>query len=427
MLRTNKDEATACLQEAIANLPSAADARSEFFLNWRSRTAAALEVLFYDDPEVARQFKQVEFSPRRLTKDDVRDSQLRLDAYLAGCAAAKTLLEELLQRIAESTHDQNEAKKSTIARETVSRTAPAEAVADVEPAPAKIPAPTPDISRQEEVARRNSEDDSIQRAHVTSAASNSDRLKSGESSRADGDGEDSKADEPKRAKLRQPAADDEDSKTDEPKRARLRHPAADDDDLKTDEPKRGKLRNPSADDEDSITDEPRRAGSRRAAEERESSKADEPKRERSRRAEADREVLKAEEPDHEEARPEVEARRSKPDRDSSVRARPNHEPPTPVRSAAVETNQMCGPVRSSLSRVLGAWERGDADTAAVLSAQLLAELTLLSRQEGFKTAFQNVVARAFPPQAAPAVDFVTASAPLCVWSVFSAINEIMKS
>jgi len=90
----------------------------------------------------------------------------------------------------------------------------------------------------------------------------------------------------------------------------------------------------------------------------------------------------------------------------------------------MDTLELCAPVRSSLSRVLGAWDRGDRDTALVLSAQLLAELTLLARDDRFKGAFEKVVSNAFDEGATEAVK---ASAPKCMWSLVAAMNEVMKA
>ena len=93
----------------------------------------------------------------------------------------------------------------------------------------------------------------------------------------------------------------------------------------------------------------------------------------------------------------------------------------------MDSRELCAPVRSSLARVLGAWDSGDQDMALVLSAQLLAELTVLSRHDRFKSAFENVVAKAFDPRSAPGVlDAVKSAAPLCLWSLVAAMNEVMK-
>src|SRR5204863_429563 len=83
MLKTTTADAVASLREAIAGLPSEAEVRSEFFVQWRSRTIDLLERLFPQDPEPTRQFNELEFSPRRIGKKDSQE-QLKLDAYLAG-------------------------------------------------------------------------------------------------------------------------------------------------------------------------------------------------------------------------------------------------------------------------------------------------------------------------------------------------------
>ena len=85
---------------------------------------------------------------------------------------------------------------------------------------------------------------------------------------------------------------------------------------------------------------------------------------------------------------------------------------------------ICAPVRSSLSRVLGAWDKGDRDSALVLSAQLLAELTVLSRDDRFRIAFEKVVNTAFDNNAS---EVIKASAPKCMWSLVAAMNEVMKA
>ena len=80
----------------------------------------------------------------------------------------------------------------------------------------------------------------------------------------------------------------------------------------------------------------------------------------------------------------------------------------------MDTAELCAPVRSSLTRVLGAWDKGDRDSALVLSAQLLAELTVLSRDDRFRGAFEKVVNSAFDNGASEAVK---AAAPKCMWSL----------
>ena len=41
--------------------------------------------------------------------------------------------------------------------------------------------------------------------------------------------------------------------------------------------------------------------------------------------------------------------------------------------------------------MLGVWDQGDRDGASMVSAQLLADLTVLSRDEEFRAAFDRVV------------------------------------
>jgi len=102
MLKTTAADAADVLKSALATLPSEAEARSDFFVQWRTRTIELLERLFPQDAEPTRLFKELEFSPRRIAKNDPREDQLRLDAYLAGCAAARSLIESLIQKVAAS-------------------------------------------------------------------------------------------------------------------------------------------------------------------------------------------------------------------------------------------------------------------------------------------------------------------------------------
>ena len=64
MIKTTLADAPVALQEAIAELPSGLEARSDFFVQWRGRTIELLERVFAEDHEPARLFKEIEFSPR---------------------------------------------------------------------------------------------------------------------------------------------------------------------------------------------------------------------------------------------------------------------------------------------------------------------------------------------------------------------------
>ena len=223
-MRLSRTDALTLLREALATLPSELDARAEFFVQWRTRTIQNLELIFPENPAEATDFKQIDFSPRRLTKNDTRDAQLKLDAFLSGCVSARAYLEETIRRLM------------------------------AEPEMAMLPPPP-------------------------------------------------------------------------------------------------------------------------------------------------------------------------------VAPAPPVEPPADpvIKGANMSSNELCAPVRGSLSRVLGAWERGDRDAALVLSAQLLADLTVLSRDDQFKNAFDGVVSKFVGSNGVPgALDSLQAAAPLCVWSMMAAMNEVMK-
>lgn len=231
MLKSSFTEAVFSLREVTSNLPPEAEARSEFFVQWRTRSIETLERLFPGDPEPARMFKELEFSPRLIAKNDAREEQLKLDAYLAGCAATRALIESLIQRVT-----------------------------------TRAPEPAPIMQSQLQ----------------------------------------------------------------------------------------GEAQTPAV----------------------------------------------------------------------MVDATPAAVSDGVISGASMDTLELCAPVRSSLSRVLGAWDKGDRDMALVLSAQLLAELTVLSRDDRFRGAFERVVNSAFDNVA---TDAVKASAPKCMWSFVAAMNEVMKA
>ena len=296
MLKPTTADAIAALQEALATLPSELEARSEFFVQWRAHTAQVLETAFPDDHEPVRSFKEIEFSPRRLPKDEKREAQLRLDAYLAGCAAARTLIESLLWRL-------NTASTAEKQKEDAAAASP--------PAPEAKPATRPEPQSLPESLP-----------------------------------------EPPSVSLPAP----------------LREPAP---------------------------------------------------------------VLVPEPP------PLVIIESSRPARQDpaplacSARFQSNFPSIAAIAGGTMDSREVCGPVRSSMARVLSAWEKGDRDMAMAFSAQLLAELTLLSRNEPFKAVFDNMVSKAFDASDANgangAAEVVKDAAPLCVWSLVAAMTEVMKN
>lgn len=249
-MRLSRTDALTLLRESLAILPSELDARADFFVQWRSRTIQNLELIFPDDVAVAAAFKQIDFSPRRLTKNEARDAQLRLDAFLSGCVVARAHLEEAIRRL----------------------------LAEPELPRVVLSEPVPDTHETAEEPITE-EETSLPVTSQTAVAA-----------------------------------------------------------VSTD---------PSA---------------------------------------------------------------------GAV-----------IKGAHMSSHELCAPVRSSLSRVLGAWERGDRDAALVLSAQLLADLTVLSRDDQFRHAFDGVVSKFVGSDGVPgALDSLQAAAPLCVWSLMAAMNEVMK-
>ena len=285
MFKATPAEAVASLREAIASLPSEAEARSDFFVQWRSRTMELIERLFPSDSDPVRQFKELEFSPRRIGKNDSQE-QLKLDAYLAGCAAARALLESLIASVTTA---------------------------------AAAPVPNPEPELQGEAQTPAVLIDATPASEPTPAPTTA----------------------VKPAPAIQPAPPIEPALTIEP--APVIEPTP--------------LREPTF----------------------------------------HFDVTPA---------PEVE------DSDGVISG------------GTMDTKELCAPVRSSLSRVLGAWDKGDRESALVLSAQLLAELTVLSRDDRFRGAFEKVVNTAFDNDASEALK---AAAPKCMWSLVAAMNEVMKA
>lgn len=288
-MRLARTDALNLLREALATLPSELDARADFFVQWRVRTIQTLERIYPDRPEVVQHFKEIEFSPRRLTNKEARDEQLKLDAFLSGCVTARAQLEELVRQLMASLEAM-----------------PAPAPAPAEPPPQQ---PAPSLAPAADAAQDAEAPNDAEPARIADAVQDAEQ-----------------AFEPV-----------------EPEPVPI---------------------------EASVEDEPELAP----------------------------------------------AAASQP-HESSV-----------IEGARMNARELCAPVRSSLSRVLGAWERGDRDAALVLSAQLLAELTVLSRDDHFKNAFAGVVTQFVDVKGvAGGLDSLHSAAPLCVWSMVAAMNEVMKA
>lgn len=359
MIKTNTPGAIAALQELLATLPTDQDARSDFFINWKKRAVQTLEVIFQDDPQPSQQFNEIEFSPRRLTNHEARDNQLKLDAYLAGCAAARTLLESFLWRLSSA---EQPAVDTSAPLLTVSRLSP-----DAAPPNASAPAAQPAVAVAVEGMRVHPDYAPDPPAPVKPIVT------------------------PETVAAPVPAREPE--KIEEV-------PAA------------SEQRDKSGSAE---TEPDPGAHQRQGGHERETPRKTRVRRERPRREGAERENDKSD--------PEMPAR-GKGERANAARVAA--EAPV-IAGASMNSDELCAPVRGSLSRMLSAWERGDRETATVVSAQLLADLSILAHQERFKAAFASVVSRAFTPETAEqTLQTLKTAGPLCVWSVLAAINEVMK-
>lgn len=307
-MRLSRTDALTLLKESLSTLPSELDARADFFIQWRVRTIQGLELAFPDEPAVAGAFKNIDFSPRRLTKNDTRDAQLKLDAFLSGCVSARAHLEELIRRL----------------------------LAEPEPAPAPPPAPPT---------------------------------------------------EPAAAALPEPL----EVQPEPPPQVRPLYPEP------TPAPRPVYLPAPR------VPVEPQPVA-----------------------VEPEPEPV---EPKYAFIEPAPAAAQVKPAPEHLVSAAPEPAPAAEpvIKGAHMKCRELCAPVRSSLSRVLGAWDRGDRDAALVLSAQLLADLTVLSRDDHFKTAFDGVVSKFVGHDGGKGTfDSLQTAAPMCVWSMVAAMNELMK-
>ena len=311
-MRLSRTDALTLLKESLATLPSELDARADFFIQWRVRTVQGLELAFPDEPAVAAAFKNIDFSPRRLTKNETRDAQLKLDAFLSGCVSARALLEELIRRLLSEPEPLAPPPPLPAAMEPAAPSVPEPLEMKPEPSPQArpvyiAPEPFPEPSPVTVIAKRPP-----------------------------------------------------------------------------------------------VLPEPAVPEQRRAVPEQ-------------------RRAVPEQRPAVPEERPVV----SEQQRPVVPESEPAVEPV--IKGAHMRSQELCAPVRSSLSRVLGAWDRGDRDAVMILSAQLLADLTVLSRDDHFKTTFDGVVSKFVGRDGATgALNSLQTAAPLCVWSMMAAMNEVMK-
>jgi hypothetical protein len=151
MFRLRSADAIATLRQIIAELPSDLDARAGFFVQWRCRAIESLELIFDQEHEPVRQFKEIEFSPRLLTKSETKDARLKLDAYLSGCAAAKAHIESLITTLATVPATPEAADATPPASETVPAPRLKLDTSDMFPCPvtAEVPAAQPVVEASE--------------------------------------------------------------------------------------------------------------------------------------------------------------------------------------------------------------------------------------------------------------------------------------
>lgn len=406
MVKSNKSGAISSLQDVMSALPSDHDARSEFFLSWKNRAITTLELIFPDDPQPAQQFKEIEFSPRRLSNDEVRDARLKLDAYLAGCAAARTLLESLLWRL-------SNAEKSATPDPAPAGAAAAPPVAK-EPAVSKAAAQAPTtVQRTTDpwVIMNPASAPDPQPASKPIMASDVVLL-------------------PPHPVQVEAALKREREKAEKEKALREK---AERERLERENAEREKAERERLDQERAEREKAAREKADREMAQREQAERQKAAREKETREPAERrrahEEAAAREEDHPHTSQQQESRPAEREKTRRPKTRRHAQPDSPViAGAAMETRDLCSPVRGSLARMLGAWDKGDRDTAAVASAQLLADLSVLAHHDRFKAAFETVVGRAFSPdEAQKAIDALKSSTPLCVWSMIAAINEVMKN
>ena len=343
MAGISTSDAVHSLQEAMASMPSDLDARSDFFVQWRARTIQILEAAFPDDHEPALRFKDIEFSPRLLGKNEGRDAQLKLDAYLAGCAAAQAMLDDLIRRL-------------------------------VTPAPAATSSPELQQPQPPQGSPVLKESQAQQQLQV-----------------------------PQESQMPQES----------------RAPQ--------------KLQAPQ---ESPVPQEPQPSHESRASQERHAPQEFQapPESPAPQESRAPKEPQPPQEFQPPPRQPLVLPPQPAPPREDSkvIRLIPSSKvfhtfSEDVIKGAIMDSRDLCLPVRSSLSRVLGAWDRGDRNMALMLSAQLLADLKVLSHSDQFKAAFENVMTNAMDSgMAAAGLDALKSAAPLCVWSMVAAMNEVMK-
>jgi hypothetical protein len=343
VLRTTKTEAMSKLRECLSSLPTDEDARSDFFLLWKARVTAGLEAIFGDHSKVVQQFKEIEFSPRLLAGDEERDAQIKQEAFRAGCAAAKAMMEALLEEVDEY--------------------------------------------------------------YVTSPLSTGEILPAAE---------DGRAEQAPESDLAFAAAEAAEQMYITPA-VTMRAAAP------------GKRHAPASDGTERIAfiEAPAPAASR-AVERPEavvSSIVETP---------APLEIAVVEPP---RVRPETPVAVPPPAPVAVLpQPRPAAAPATGWDYLSADSNvtgtlkgrDLLVNVRTSLGRVLSAWDRGDRGAAAVVSAQLLADLSVLSRDHEFAAALNAVASKAYSPASAPeGMEHIKDIAPLCVWSVVLAMTQVM--
>lgn len=93
-------EAAAVLRDALAMMPGADEGvRSDFFAQWRRRVLDAVEQAWPGEEDAGREFREIEFGPRRMSGDENADEPAVRATFAAGLDVAKTVLEALVNRL----------------------------------------------------------------------------------------------------------------------------------------------------------------------------------------------------------------------------------------------------------------------------------------------------------------------------------------